>query len=287
MSKRVFRIICLGTSTIALIWAGTNIGQKSLHAAVKKPVPAPTWGAQIPTYGNLAGMSDAHIYRSDDPNVRVTLQKSTTAGVVTSSTMHFFIYSSANPPETWARFNGVNLTDYNIAADPGPAGACGFPPSFNCCALPDCFINFFNSDHPQHGYDHLLFYVAIGADIEDLNTFPMGVDTYWAGPADVTVFIWNSFGSLSADDPEPYESAQAKFKNTDGTNPSGFWIMRVDANTWELRIEPLLFTMSQYYSWGSTVIGKNSKPATVITNYVPLTGHGMLSYKIRLIKNPS
>lgn len=286
MYKKFIRVVSLCAAIVVLIWAANALGQKSLHAAAKKPNPAPVWGAQIIDYGNLSGMGENHVYDSGDPNVRVTLQKSTTGGVVTQSTVHFFIYGNTNPPATWAKFDGVNFFDYS-SGNSGPAGFCGFPTPYNQWDSPDCLLGFLNSDHPKKGYEHLLFYFVIGADLEDLAVFPMGERVPWTGSGAVTVSFWNAFDPLSASDPEPYESVTASLKNLCSDSPKGYWITRIDDNHWEIQIEQQLFTFTQFYSWEETIIGRNGKPARVITNYQPLTGSGEMSYKIRLIKNPS
>jgi hypothetical protein len=286
MSGKHLRLFFTITGIVACSLAFASLAFKSQAAPAKKPTPAPVWGVQIASYGNLLGMGDDYLYRSGDPYVNVTVQKGTSGNVVVQSTIHFFIYASPQE-EKWARFYNVDLLpDYSLG-NAGPAGQCGFPAGYNSGGLPGCFLNFFNSEHPKPGYEHLLFYFVIGADLEDLSTFPLGVDTKWTGSGAVTVYIWNAFDPLSSTDPEPYESVTANLRSPCSDGDRGYWIKRVDANTWEIRVEQQVFSLTQFYSWEDTIIGKKGKPSYVITSYQPLAGEGELTYKIRLIKNPS
>jgi hypothetical protein len=260
------------------------LGLASHPALGGKPVPQPVWGVKIFDYGNLLGMGEGHLYKNGDPSVRVTVQKSTAGGVVTQSTIHFFIYAS-DPVQQWAQFQGLGLTEYALG-DPGPAGVCGFPDGFKAGGLPSCFENFFNSTHPKPGYEHLLFYLVFNADIENTNVFPIGDTVSWMGGGASTIYIWNSFAPLSPSDPQPYESVTASLKNLCAEAPKGIWVTRPDANTWDINIEQQVYDFTQHYSWATTTTGKNGRTTTTVTSYQPLAGKGELSYKIRLIKNP-
>jgi hypothetical protein len=275
-----FNTILVG---LFILFAAVFLSAYSLRQkTMGKPSPAPIWGARIPFYGNLSSLSgDQYLYKTGDPFARVTAQKGRTG----YSTIHFFIYGG-NPPENNAQFSGVNMTDW-VSGSAGPTGFCGFPAPYNSWESPDCLVGFFNSDHPKAGYEHLLFYFVVGADIEDLNTFPIGIEKKWTGPGSVTIYLWNSFEALTDQDPEPYYSVTADLKNLCSDGEKGYWIKRVDDKTWEIRIEQQVFDVSEHYSWAETVIGKNGRPTTITTSYTPLKGKANLSYKIRLIKNPS
>lgn len=284
MPKILVRLLT-GMTVLAVVGlAITGSGVFSHAAPAKRPAPEPVWAAQIPAYGNLFPMQEGYLYKNGDPYVRVTVQKSTTAGVVTRSTIHFFIYANTNPPTPGALFQGMSLSDYSLG-EAGPAGACGFPDGFGG-GLPGCLESFFNSPQPKPGYEHLLFYFVVEADIEDLGTFPQGEEVHWTGSGADTIYFWNSFNPLSAADPEPYESVTARLTSLCSDGDKGIWIKRV-GDTWEIRIEQQMFTVSQHYTWQETKIGKNGRPQTIVTSYQPLTGTGELSYKLRLIKNPS
>ncbi len=285
MSKNAARLVLFPAVCFLVFLFVAEFGLKSQAAPAKKPAPEPIWGARIFDYKNLLGMGEGYLYKSGDPYIRVTVQKSSTGGVVTQSTIHFFIYAS-DPVQKWVQFQGLSLSEYSIGT-PGPAGACGFPEGYNSGGLPSCFLNFFNSMHPKPGYEHLLFYFVVDADIEDRAMFPIGMTVPWTGGGAVTIYIWNSFDPLSFTDPQPYESITASLKNLCVESPKGYWITRVDANTWDITIEQQVFDLTQHYSWASTSTGRNGKPVTTITSYQPLAGKGELSYKIRLIKNPA
>jgi hypothetical protein len=262
------------------------IGTPGQAAPGKKPVPEPVWGMQIPESLNLAGMPGDFVYKSGNPCVRITVQKSTTGGIVTRTTVHFYIYPSTTPPQVWAKFQNVNLETIDLAADPGPAGACGFPFPYNQGISPSCFFAFVNTMHPLPGYEHLLFYFWIDADIEDAIRFPLGEEVQWFTGGAFTINIWNDFEPISQDDPEPYQTIVARLAGGDNTCPQGFFITRTGANTWEFRIEQKMFAFSQSYHWAETGTGRNGKPTTVVTGWRPLEGEGPLSLKLRLIKNP-
>jgi hypothetical protein len=289
MSRSWIKVVFAGIVVVFAILAFVWIGQESFAAAGKKPAPEPVWAAQIPDYGNLSGMKtgtgEDYLYKSSDPYVRVTVQKSSAGGIVTRTTVHFYIYPSAPDPLVWARFTGV----YPALSPgiPGPAGACGFPYPYNGFPSPDCFLNFVNSNHPKPGYDHLLFNFWVDADIDDLSRFPLiGEEIQWTGSGAFTINIWNSFEPISSQDPEPYHTVVARLNGGDNDPPRGFFIRRISDNTWEFRIEQKSFAFSQVYSWAETVVGRNGKPSTIVTQYQPLTGEGDLSLKLRLIKNP-
>src|SRR5512141_2150841 len=272
MSKNVTRLLILSATCVLAAFCLTLLGPKSQAAPVKKPTPEPFWGAQIAAYGNLAGMGGDFIYKNGDLYSRVTVQKSTTAGIATRSTIHFFIYPG-DPLQRWAQFQGLSLTEFTTA-EPGPAGACGFPEGYRSGGSPDCFLSFFNSAHPKPGYEHLLFYFVVDADIEDTSLFPVGSPVQWTGGGAVTIYFWNAFDPLSATDPEPYESVTASLKELCIDYPKGYWITRVDDKTWEIMIEQQVFDMAQFYSWVITSVGRNGKTYRTIANYEPLSGKG-------------
>jgi len=285
MSKNAARLVLFPAVCFLVFLFVAEFGLKSQAAPAKKPAPEPIWGAQIADYGNLVGMGDNVIYGANDPYARVTVQKSTAGGGATRSTIHFFVYPS-DPPQRWAQFQGLSLSEFT-PGEPGPAGACGFPAGYTSGILPDCFLNFFNSLHPKLGYEQLLFYFVVDAYIEDPSLFPIGTPISWTGGGAVTVYLWNAFDPLSKDDPEPYESITASLKGLCTDYPKGYWITRLDDKTWEITIEQQVFNLAQFYDWESTSTGRNGKPVRTITYYQPLAGKGELSYKIRLIKNPS
>ncbi len=127
MSKNVTRLTIFSAVCVLAAFSFTLLGLKSQAAPVRKPTPEPIWGAQILNHGNLYPMNwdEGHFYRSGTNNVRVTVQKSTTAGVVTRSTIHFFLYGT-DPAQEWAGFQGVSLSEWSKAEIPGPAGFCGW-----------------------------------------------------------------------------------------------------------------------------------------------------------------
>jgi hypothetical protein len=286
MSKKyVSRLLFAPLCCALLILLATIFIPKSEAIAGGKPIPPAVWGVKILDYGNLLGMGDGYLYKDGEPFIRVTVQKGTTGGTVTRSTIHFFIYAS-DPVQKWAKFQGLSLTEYNTGL-PGPAGACGFPDGYNYGVLPDCFLNFFNSAHPKPGYEHLLFYFVFNADIEDPVAFPPGQTFSWTGGGASTIYLWNSFDPLFQLDLQPYESVTASLKNLCSEAPKGIWITRNDANTWDIRVEQQIYDFSQHYSWATTTTGKNGRPTTTVTSYQPLTGKGELSFMLQLIKNPS
>src|SRR5512141_1790525 len=242
MSKNVTRLLILSATCVLAAFCLTLLGPKSQAAPVKKPTPEPFWGAQIAAYGNLAGMGGVFIYPGD-------------------------------PLQRWAQFQGLSLTEFTTA-EPGPAGACGFPEGYRLGGSPDCFLSFFNSAHPKPGYEHLLFYFVVDADIEDTSLFPVGSPVQWTGGGAVTIYFWNAFDPLSATDPEPYESVTASLKELCIDYPKGYWITRVDDKTWEIMIEQQVFDMAQFYSWVITSVGRNGKTYRTIANYEPLSGKG-------------
>lgn len=286
MRKRpaVLSGLILVTALIILAFALGPFG----HAALgKKPAPEPVWAMQVPSDSlNLSGMEDGFLYKNGNPYVRITVQKSTTGGTVTRTTVHFYIYPSTPDPQVWASLGGI-FPDIVLAEDPGPGGACGFPYPYSQIGPPGCFLDFVNSAHPKPGYEHLLFNFWVGADIEDLSRFPHGQEVQWTGSGAFTINIWNSFEPISLSDPEPYHTVVASLAGGDNDYPQGFFITRTGTNTWEFRIEQKLFTLSQAYSWAETVIGRNGKPTTKITSWQPLRGEGPLSFKLRLVKNPA
>jgi hypothetical protein len=264
-------------------------GPPGQAAPGKKPVPEPIWAAQIPAYGNLMSMGEGHLYKSGDPYVRVTVQKATTGGAVTRTTVHFFIYPSANPPEVWARFTGIDFLP--TLGDPGPLaalGLCGFPPDYCLGSQGADFLGFVNSEHPKPGYEHLLFNFWFDGDFEDAVRYPAGLGpVQYLGSGTFNIFFWNNFDPLSAADPEPYETVTARLVGGDNTEGRGLFIEKIGDNAWEFTIERKLFAFSQHYSWIEPGIGRNGKPATVHTSWEPLSGEQELSFKIRLVKNPS
>ncbi len=283
MSREAKRLAYFSAFCFLIAFAVSVLSHKGI-AAGKKPIPAPVWGAQIFDYGNLAGMESGHVYSgSNDSNVRVTVQKSSTGGVVTSSTVHFFIY--ANPQQTYATFHDVVFPQEDlILGDAGPVGYCGFP---GPPVSDPCLIDFVNTWHPKPGYVHLLFYFAIGADLESTDAFPLDVPIQWTGTGAVTVYFWNAFDPIMAGDAEPFESVTASLKNLCIENGKGIWITRTGSDTWDIEIRQQVFDWSQFYSYGTTSIGRNGRTYTTITNYQPLAAKGELTYKMKLIKNPS
>jgi len=141
-------------------------------------------------------------------------------------------------------------------------------------ACRNCFLNFFNSMHPKPGYEHLLFYLVFNADIEDPGVFPVGQTVSWLGGGASTIYIWNSFDPLFATDPSRMNRVTASLKNMCPEYPKGIWVTRLDANTWDIRIEQQIYDFTQHYSWATTSTGKNGRPVTSVTSYQPLTGKG-------------
>jgi hypothetical protein len=270
----------------ALVILAFASGPPGQAAPGKKPGPEPVWAMQVPESLNLVGMPEGFIYKSGDPYVRVTVQKSTSGSVVTRTTVHFYIYPSSNPPQVWASFRGVYPV-VMLAEDPGPGGTCGFPYPFNQEVSPGCFLDFVNSPQPLPGYEHLLLNFWIDADIEDLNRFPIGQEVQWLTGGAFTINFWNSFDPISATDPEPFQTVVARLQGSDNVYPQGFFITRTGPNTWDFRLEQKMFTFSQAYSWAESVIGRNGKPTIKITSWEPLEGEGPLSFVLRLIKNPA
>jgi len=267
-------------------------GVNSQFKTQGKPVKPPgqdnpeeiTWGAQILDYGgNLFGKEADYIYKSSDPFVNVTVQEGKKTG---NTTIHFFLYANYDPPDPWIQFRDVVMTDF-VFGEEGPNGACGFPYPYNSLGTPGCLGDFFNSQHPKLGYEHILFYIVLAdADLEDLSMFPEGVEILWTGSGVVKIYIWNSFDPLTAEDPEPYNSVTAHLKTYCMEDGKGIWIRRV-ADTWEIRIEQQVFDISEHYSWEEPATTTKGKPTSNVTYYTPLEAKTTLSYIIRLIKNPS
>lgn len=281
MSREIKRLAYLSVLLFLAAFALSVFVPQDVTAG-KRPAE-PSWGVKIIDYGNLAGMAPDHIYKGSDPNVRVTLQKSTSGGVVTGSTLHFFIY--ANPQQTYATFHDINFPQEDlIFGDPGPVGFCGFPgPPIS----EPCLVDFVNSWHPKPGYVHLLFYFVIGADLENEAIFPLSTPVQWTGTGAVTTYFWNAFDPIVPNDPESYASVTASLKNLCIENGKGIWITRMGPDTWEIEIRQQVFDWTQFYSYATTSIGRNGRTYTTITNYQPLAAKGELTYKIVLIKNPA
>jgi hypothetical protein len=280
MNKKASFLPVLALSATLILIALIS-GPSGQAAPGKKPTPEPVWAATIPAYGNLVGMDEGrYLYKSGDPYVRVTVQKATTGGIVTRTTVHFYIYPSMPEPGVWARFQGVDFQP--VLGDPGPLGAlgiCGFPPGY--CN----FFGFVNSEHPKPGYEHLLFNFWFDGDIED-PARPLGVPIQYLGSGAFNIFIWNNFSPLSTEDPEPYETVSASLVGGDNTSPHGLFIEKISDSIWEFTLEQKLFKFSQNYGWTEPGVGRNGKPTTVYSSWEPLSGEQALSFKIRLIKNP-
>jgi len=183
-------------------------------------------------------------------------------------------------------FSNVVFSELVEADVTGPGGVCGFPPFYNV-GFPNCLPLFLNSDHPKQGYEHAMFRFRIDADLDDETLFPPGQRVKYMGSGAITIYLWNSFEPLTADDPFPYHTVTVHLAHMCTDGDKGYYITKLDDGTWELNLEGQTFDITQSYTWKEvTGIGKNKKPIISITSYAPQSGLADVACKFIIIKNP-
>jgi hypothetical protein len=179
----------------------------------------------------------------------------------------------------------------NIVLGPaGPTGYCGFPVPFKNMSTPECFVAFFNSEHPKTGYEHIVFLIilyGLDSDIEDLSKFPVGGGPYlWtSGGIRSNISIWNNRDPLTEVD--SYHSLAATLSSYCIEDGKGIYITRESLNSWLFRIEQQVYDLSEYYTWAEPDPNAKGKPKTILSFYTPVEAQAELSFTIRLIKNPN
>ena len=68
---------------------------------------------------------------------------------------------------------------------------------------------------------------------------------------------------------------------------NGYYITRVDNDTWELNLEGQVLEVTQSYIWEEvTGTTKNKRPIIERTSYVPQSGLAGIDYRFVIVRNP-
>lgn len=242
-----------------------------------------TWGIRIPAMSlNLMGMGEDYIYRDSDESISVIVADSKGR----SACYHIRLFIHQNDNSVWASVPGVVLNDFVY----GDGTSCGFPDPYTDEA-PYCIEEFLAAQHPLADYDHIMFSLRILADIEDEILFPIGARIPWTcteNPVDVRFFVWNRSECYEGIDPY-YHTISARVPALNLDPPAGFYITRLDANSWRFEVEMQDFAIDENYcvTGSREPVGKSGKWRTTKTYYHPVEGTANLSYVIDLIKNPN
>jgi hypothetical protein len=258
----------------------------------KKPVTY-TWSATIAEdsvnlypseYEYIDGVDGVNIYYQTQLIDRKTNLENT----------RILIGINKTSSEAHVGFQGVQVYDLEVTGD-GYAG--GFPPSFPPYPDPtdesqlssylDNFINtiqhpytYTNGDYTA-GYEHILFYISIGANLEDTLDFPVGEAVDWPGH-NANIYFWNNF---ETDDGEGihYHSLTAHTEYI--PNATCYEITRLTEDSWKILINSQKFTLEESYYEGSTSpIGASGKVRTIREYHNPLIASAYMSYAFILTR---
>jgi hypothetical protein len=249
--------------------------------AKKPPKETFQWNARIPAESlNLKGMLEGeYVYEDIDNSIRVSVSRSERGGDV-KYYIKFFIYQ--NDGSIWARFQDIFFDDWEVTGD---GEGCGFPYPHNTLLAPDCVASLMEDQQPLPGYEHLMVMFDIHADIEDESLFPLGIRTSYTGSGNIKFYIWNSFECDNPDKTEPwYHTVSGWVSHLDRVDPAGFFITRVDGNTWQIEVSMQDFGITESYcyeEWGEPK-GKKGRREYTRYNYTPFEATANLSYILEL-----
>jgi hypothetical protein len=258
----------------------------------KKPVKY-TWTATIPGESlNLYHPDSTYIYEDGKDGVSVDYETLLIDRKTNLENTKIMIGIDKTSLEAHVGFQGVQVYDLAVNNN-GYAG--GFPPDYSDVGdypndLSGCLYNFINTiPHPytndsnNAGYEHILFVISIGANLEDTSVFPIGVPVPdWQGHS-ANIYFWNNFET----DDGMFIHYHTLTAHTELNIPfaTSYEIKRIDGDSWKILIKPQTFTLEESYYEGSTSpIGNSGKVRTIREYHKPLIASADMSYAFILTR---
>lgn len=261
----------------------------------KKPVKY-TWTAIIPADSvNLYpyNLNYSHVYKDGEDGVSIYYETQIIDRKTNLENTKIMIgIDKTSSAAAHVGFQGVQV--YDLVTYDGDAG--GFPPHFPPYPNPpnessqlyyvNSFINTilhpYTNDSNNVGYEHILFVISIGANLEDIIDFPEGEAVDWQGHS-ANIYFWNNFET--DDGTEIHYHTLTAHTELNIPFDTSYEITRINENSWKILITPQTFTLEESYYEGSTrQIGNSGKVRTIREYHKPLIASAEMSYAFILTR---